>query len=97
MTVPYYEFMQSAMKQKIDSVLERVKEPESGQSIAQLGLVDKLRYSPSRKKLYIFTSTIRQNRKQCCTVLQGLLISSTLNSLTAEFQKEFPDLAIEIV
>ena len=38
-----------------------------------------------------------ENRKQCCTVLQGLLISSTLNSLTAEFQTEFPDLAIKIV
>ena len=89
--------MQSAMQQKIDSVLERVKEPESGLSIAQIGLVERLRYNPRRKRLYIFTSTIRQNRKQCCTVLQGLLISSTLHSLTVEFQKEFPDLAIEIV
>lgn len=85
------------MKAKIDSVLERVKEPESNLSIAQLGLVDKLRYSPTRKRLYIYTSTIRHNRKQCCTILQGLLIAGTLNSLIAEFQKEFPDLAVEVV
>ena len=85
------------MKAKIDSVLERVKEPESNLSIAQLGLVDKLRYNPTRKRLYIYTSPIRHNRKQCCTILQGLLISGTLNSLIAEFQKEFPDLAVELV
>jgi len=89
--------MDSMMKQKIDHVLERVKEPESGLSIAQLGLVAKLRYNPKRKKLYIFTSTIRHNRKQCCTVLQGLLLSGTLNSLTREFKKEFPDLDVELV
>ena len=89
--------MDLVMKQKIDKVLDRVKEPESGLSIAQIGLVKKLRYNPTRKKMYIFTSTIRHNRKQCCTVLQGLLISSTLNSLTEEFKKEFPDLAVEVV
>ena len=89
--------MDSAMKKKIDAVLDRVKEPESGLSIAQLGLVERLRYSSASKTLYVCTSTIRHNRKQCCTVLQGLLISGTLNSLTREFQKEFPDLSVEIV
>ena len=89
--------MNTEMTRKIDAVLERVKEPESGLSIAQLGLVAKLRYNPTRKKLYIFTSTIRHNRKQCCTVSQGLLIYGTLNSLTEEFRKEFPDLAVEVV
>ena len=89
--------MNTEMIRKIDAVLEKVKEPESGLSIAELGLVEKLRYNPTRKRLYIFTSTIRQNRKQCCTVLQGLLISGTLNSLTEEFRKEFPDLAVQVV
>jgi hypothetical protein len=89
--------MNPEMTRKIDAVLDRVKEPESGLSIAQLGLVDKLRYNPTRKRLYIYTSTIRHNRKQCCTIIQGLLLSGTLNSLIAEFQKEFPDLAVEVV
>jgi hypothetical protein len=89
--------MSAEMTRKIDAVLARVKEPESGLSIAQLGLVEKLRYNPTRKKLYIFTSPIRNNRKQCCTILQGLLISGTLNALTEEFRKEFPDLAVEVV
>jgi metal-sulfur cluster biosynthetic enzyme len=89
--------MTPTMKQKIDSVLDRVKEPESGLSIAQLGLVERLRYNEQKKKLSVILSTIRPNRHQCCTVLQGLLISGTLSALTEEFKKEFPELTIEIV
>jgi len=40
--------MDEEMKRKIDGVLERVKEPESGLSIAELGLVTKLRYTDPR-------------------------------------------------
>jgi len=89
--------MDTSMKQRIDAVLDRVREPESGLSIAQLGLVEKLRYSPGKKKLYVFTSFIKPNHHYCCTVLQGMLISGTLKSLSAELQKEFPRLDIELV
>jgi metal-sulfur cluster biosynthetic enzyme len=44
------------MRQRIDAVVERVKEPESSVSIAQLGLVRKLRYSAENRKLSVFTS-----------------------------------------
>ena len=85
------------MAKKIDAVLERVKEPESNLSIAQLGLVDRVRYNQEHHKLYIVTTPLKSNRHYCCTIIQGLLISSTLESLTEEFQKEFPDLSIELV
>lgn len=89
--------MDATMKQKIDEALARVKEPESNLSIAQLGLVKKLRYSAGKKKLYVFTTFIKPNHHYCCTILQGMLISSTLKSLNAELQKEFPRLDIELV
>jgi len=85
------------MIQKIDDVLERVKEPESGLSIAELGLVKRLRYSENRRKLSVFTNSLKSNHHYCCTVIQGLLISSTLKTLSEEFQKEFPNLSIEFV
>ena len=85
------------MKQKIDHVLDRVKEPETGLSIAQLGLVERIRYNQVKKKLTVFSSNLQHIHHYCCTVLQGLLISGTWNSLTEAFQKEFPDLAVEIV
>ncbi len=89
--------METLIRRKIDAVLDRVKEPESGLSIAQIGLVEKLRYSEKDKTLIVFTSFIKPNHHYCCTVLQGLLLSSTIQRLTEEFQKEFPDLSIEFV
>jgi metal-sulfur cluster biosynthetic enzyme len=85
------------MKQKIDNVLDRVKEPETGLSMAQLGLVERIRYNQEKKKLIVFSCNLQHNPHYCCTVLQGLLISGTLNSLTEAFQKEFPDLVVEVV
>ena len=89
--------MSLEMKQKIDAVLDRVKEPETGLSIAQIGLVERLRYSESNKKLLVILSPVNRRAPKCCALIKGLLLSSVLKSITEEFQKEFPDLSIEIV
>jgi metal-sulfur cluster biosynthetic enzyme len=89
--------MDSAMKEKIERVLDSVKEPETGLSMAQLGFVQRVRYNPDKKKLIVFSSNLKPNHKFCCNVIQGLLLSSTVSSLTEAFQKEFPDLAVEVV
>ena len=86
--------MDSNMKKKIDAVLERVKEPESGLSIAELGLVERLRYSEKHKKLIIFTNPTK-SPPGCCIIIAKLLQKATGKGLTKEFQKEFPDLSIE--
>lgn len=85
------------MKEKIDSILDTVKEPETGLTMAQLGFVERIRYSEQQKKLTVFSSNLNANRKLCCTVMQGLLISGTKKSLTEAFQEAFPDLAVEVV
>lgn len=85
------------MKEKIDKVLNTVKEPETGLTMAQLGFVERVRYSEAQKKLMVFSCNLKPNHKYCCTVMQGLLISGTINSLTQAFQKEFPDLAVEVL
>ena len=84
------------MKQKIDAVLDRVKEPTTGLSIAQLGLVRRLRYIESKKKLVVFFSTTHQHVPKCCKIIQGLLLTDILKALTEEFTKEFPELTIEM-
>ena len=89
--------MDAAMKEKIDTILDTVKEPETGLTMAQLGFVERIRYSESQKKLTVFSGNLKANRKLCCTVMQGLLISGTKKSLTEAFQKAFPDLAVEVV
>jgi metal-sulfur cluster biosynthetic enzyme len=86
------------MTQKIDSVLDRVKDPESDLSVADLGLVKKVRYSKEQNLLYVFTDFV--SRQPGCITCAGIAmaISATiLKNLTAEFQKEFPDLTIEFV
>ena len=89
--------MDSAMKEKIERVLDTVKEPATGLTIAQLGFVERVRYSEAKKKLMVFSCNFKPHHKSCCTALQGMLISGTINSLTEAFQKEFPDLAVEVV
>jgi metal-sulfur cluster biosynthetic enzyme len=89
--------MTSEMKQKIDAVLDRVKEPVTGLSIAQLGLVERLRYSESNRKLLVMLNAVNQRVPKCCAIIHGLVLSDTLDALTREFQEEFPELSIEII
>lgn len=90
--------MDRMMKDKIDSVLERVTDPESGLSVAQLGLVKKVRYSEDRNLLYIFTDFVsRQPGCLTCAGIAMAISASILKNLEAEFQKEFPDLTIAFV
>jgi metal-sulfur cluster biosynthetic enzyme len=89
--------MSSKMKEQIDAVLDRVKEPVTGFSIAQLGLVERLRYSESKKKLFVFLNAENPRTPKCCKIIQGLLLSDILKALTEEFNKEFPELSVEIV
>jgi metal-sulfur cluster biosynthetic enzyme len=43
------------MKEKIDRVLDTVKEPETGLTMAQLGFVERVRYYEEKKKLTVFS------------------------------------------
>ena len=79
---------------KIDAVLDRVKEPESRLSIAELGLVERVRSSKSHKRLIIFTNPI-SSPPGCCVIIAKLLQSATASRLLQEFQREFPHLSIE--
>jgi metal-sulfur cluster biosynthetic enzyme len=86
--------MDDAMKKKIDAVLARVREPESGLSLAELGLVERVRYSEKRGRLVVFTNPIK-SPPGCCIIIAKLLQDTTGKRMAEEFQKEFPDLRIE--
>jgi len=82
------------MKKKLQSVLERVKDPETNVAISELGLVERFRYYPEQKKLSVFLNPVRPG-KVCCSIISSLLLTSTLKNLMNELQKEFPDFAVE--
>lgn len=86
--------MNQDMKNKIDAVLDRVKDPESDLSVAQMGLVEKLRYIDKHRKLVVFTKQPKAPHA-CCTIIAKLLQTTIAEQLTYEFEKEFPELTIE--
>ena len=88
--------MDQIMKKKIDAVLDGVKEPESGLTVAQLGLVEKLSYSEKLQKLVVFTHPVK-SPKGCCLIIAKLLQDDTGKRLMTEFEKAFPNLSVEFV
>ena len=91
--------MTPEMTKIIDSVLERVRDPASNLSIAQLGAVKKMHYAEEEKVLYIFTDLFSHMPKcvTCAALANTIIASAIIRNLTAELQKEFPGLAIEFV
>jgi len=86
------------MIKKIDAVLDRVKDPESGLSVSRLGVVERVRYNESSKKLYIFGDFERHMpRCSACSAIAGLIVDRIARDLAVEFHAEFPDLDVEFV
>ena len=90
--------MSPLMIEKIDRVLERVKDPESGLPVSRLGLVKRLRYSEREKKLFVFTD-VYPHLPKCvtCAAIARTIVSAIIRDLTAELEREFPDLSVEFV
>ena len=90
--------MDEEMKLKIDGVLDRVKDPESGYSVAELGLVHRLRYNQEKEELYIFADFVsHQPGCMACVGIASVIIDGIRRRLIEEFQTEFPNLRPIIV
>ncbi|MCD4743224.1 MAG: hypothetical protein K8R67_12180 [Desulfobacteraceae bacterium] len=85
-----------SMKRKIDAVLDTVKEPESGLSVGEIGLVQKFRYVSSKKTLYVFRNSILPS-KGCCNIMSNMLLAATQKNLLDALKASFPELTIEMV
>ena len=92
------ESMDAGMIARIEAILEKVKDPESGLSVAQLGIVKKVRYSADPGILYLFTD-FGSHRPGCvtCAGIAMALSATILKNLEKEFRKEFPGLEIAFV
>jgi len=86
------------MIKKIDEVLYRVKDPESGLSVAHLGLVKRVRFSEANKIIYVFTD-FQSHMPGCktCVFIAKLVGDNIIRNLIVEFNLEFPDLQVEFV
>jgi metal-sulfur cluster biosynthetic enzyme len=90
--------MKPEMIKKIDSILERVKDPESDLPVAQLGLIQRVRYNEEKKTMYIFTN-LNAHVPKCntCRFIAAGLMARITKDLEAAFKAEFPDLSVEFV
>lgn len=90
--------MNPEMIKKIDNVLDRVKDPESGLSVLHLGLVKRVRFSETQNKLFVFTD-FQSHMPDCraCVFIAKLVGETILGRLAVEFSREFPDLETEFV
>ncbi|MBN2398346.1 MAG: hypothetical protein JXI32_08190 [Deltaproteobacteria bacterium] len=90
--------MNLEMTRKIDTILARVKDPESGLSLDRLGVVTRARYNEAKREMYIFTD-FTDHLPSCftCRGIAMAIMSSLMRDLKNEFEKEFPDITIEFV
>lgn len=90
--------MDPEMTDKIDAILGRVKDPESGLSLDRLGIVTRVRYNEEKREMYLFTD-FAAHLPACntCRSIAVAIMSSLMRALKEEFEKEFPDIAIEFV
>ena len=91
-------FVDKEMTEKLDRILDAVKDPESELPISRLGLVKKFRYSRKHRILYVFVDLF-SHRPACrtCVGISMLIESSITGNLKNALEKEFPELSIRIV
>jgi hypothetical protein len=89
-----------ATRHRFDDVLQRVKEPQSGLSLSEIGLVSKFTYSAAEKTILVYFDFGRPTFVcPTCTevngVVNGIVRESLERLLREELQKEFPGFSIE--
>jgi len=88
--------MDTALKQKLQAILDRVKEPVYNTSITDLGIVDGIRHDEENDKLLVFLNFVRPGAK-CCAIINGLVLNSTKKLLAEALEEAFPGLSVEYV
>ncbi len=86
--------MNPEIQKKIDAILDRVKDPQSGMSAAHMGLVAKIRVSEKMNQMTIFFNTLGKSNA-CCSALNMAVLSDIETEMAEEFSKEFPNFIIQ--
>ena len=84
------------MQEKIDEVFSKIKVPESGLSLSESNLIEKLRYIEAERKLIVIKYPMH-SPEGCCTLLSNAMLGSVLKNLREELKKAFPQLTIEVL
>jgi metal-sulfur cluster biosynthetic enzyme len=90
--------MSAEWTSKVDAVLDRVRDPESGLPVSELGIVKKVRLSEQEKTLYVFLDTYG-HLPHCvtCAAIAQTILAGIVRDLEAAFGEAFPGIRIEIL
>lgn len=78
------------MKRRVDRVLDSIKDSESGLTAAQMGFVERVRYSPEGNLMTVYARAMRRTHG-CCTLIALTQQSQLLAQLEDGFKREFPE------
>jgi metal-sulfur cluster biosynthetic enzyme len=90
--------MDPEMRQKIDSILARVKEPETRRSVGELNLVKRVRYSASEQTFEVLLD-IANPRTSCfvCGIVTATIQRTIERDLKKAFVQDFPGCSVSFV
>ncbi len=82
--------MDRETKNRLQQVLDRVKDPENGMSVSEMGLVAGIKYKQTERifEVYLYPA---QGAKACCLFLQMNAYSTMEQLLKKEMITEFPN------
>ena len=85
--------MKDIIQEKIDRVLDCIQDPQTGMTMSQLGLVEKIRYVKKSQKLIVFFNRLGHS-KACCAALNMVLLADFETAIKAGLKAEFPQFSI---
>ena len=86
--------MNDIIQKKIDRVFDSIQDPQSGMTIAQLGLVGKIRYVEKSQKLIVFLNRLGKG-KSCCAALNMVVLADLEKAIKEGLEVEFPQFSID--
>lgn len=84
------------MVEKITVILDKIKEYETGRSLAQLDIIEKLRYVKEKKK-FIVIKNLEQSRQGGIILISNKVLSRMMNELKDELEAAFPGHIVEVI
>ncbi len=86
--------MEEQMRNKLANLLDKVKEPKSGLTLNQLGIIEGIKHEPVTNKLIVVTDP-SLTFKACCMVFNIYELGELENMIASELVKEFPGVQVE--
>ncbi len=81
--------MTEEIKNKLEKILDQVRDPENGLSVNQLGLVAGIKLKEEAKRFQVYMYSI-ETAKACCVVFQLNAYAAIEQALKEAIEGEFP-------